>query len=308
MINRFSGERGRQVLIDALCEQKLVAGNRILAERIAGLSEPSSVPAGTSLIEQGASGNDVFLLITGSFDIIVNGRQIAKRWPGDHVGEMAAIQPTLRRSASVRASEDSVIVSLTEAQLSELAMEYPQIWRVIARELARRLEQRNRLVNIARDRIQVFIISSVEALPIARAIQNAFAHDPFNVTVWTDGVFRASGFPLTSLEAAVDQSDFAIAIVQPDDVVTVRDRQMVVPRDNVIFELGLFIGRLGIRRSFLLEPRAQGTKLPSDLIGVTTVGYHLAPSSSSNRQALATALAPACNEIRDIIDELGPNN
>lgn len=308
MISRFLGERGKQVLIDTLCEQKLVAGNRALAERIAALSKPLSVSAGTSLIEQGATGNDVFLIVAGSFDIIVNGRHIAKRWPGDHVGEMAAIQPTLRRSATVTASEASVVVTLSEAQLSELAMEHPQLWRVIARELARRLEQRNRLVNTMRDRIQVFIISSVEALPIARAIQNAFSHDPFNVTVWTDGVFRASSFPLASLEAAVDQSDFAIAIVQPDDVVTVRDKQMVVPRDNVIFELGLFIGRLGIRRSFLVEPRAQGTKLPSDLIGVTTIGYHLAQDSLTSRQALASALAPACNEMRDIINELGPNN
>lgn len=151
---------------------------------------------------------------------------------------------------------------LPEAQLSELAQAHPHLWRMLAKELARRLDQRNRLVTTTHDRVQVFIVSSVEALPIARAIQNAFAHDPFNVTVWTDGVFRASSFPITDLEVAVDQSDFAIAIVQPDDVATIRGKEVVTPRDNVIFELGLFIGRLGVRRSFLVEPRGEETKLP----------------------------------------------
>ncbi len=308
MLNRFEDERGRELLFETLCEQKIVAGDRVLAQRILELSGPTGVAAGASIINQGATTNDLHLIVAGAFDIIVNGRAIARRFAGDHVGEMAAVQPTLRRSATVIATEDAVIVTLTEAQLSRLAQEHPQIWRVIAKELARRLEQRNRLVTTARDRIQVFIISSVEALPIARAIQNAFQHDPFNVTVWTDGVFRASSFPITSLETAVDQSDFAIAIVQPDDRLTIRDKEVVVPRDNVIFELGLFIGRLGVRRSFLVEPRAAETKLPSDLTGVTTIGYRIETADLNNRQALASAIAPACNEMRDIINELGPNN
>ncbi len=215
--------------------------------------------------QQGAATNDLHLIVAGTFDVIVNGRTVARRFSGDQVGEMSAVQPTQRRSATVTAIEESVIVTLTEMQLSELAQSHPHLWRVLAKELARRLEQRNRLVTAARERIQVFIISSVEALPIARAIQNAFAHDPFNVTVWTDGVFRASSFPITSLEAAVDQSDFAIAIVQPDDVVVTRDRQIATPRDNVIFELGLFIAQA--RASAILFGRAAqpGIKVPQTL-------------------------------------------
>jgi hypothetical protein len=45
MLNRFEGERGRQVLFEALCEQKLVAGDRALAQRIADLCVPTGVPA-----------------------------------------------------------------------------------------------------------------------------------------------------------------------------------------------------------------------------------------------------------------------
>jgi hypothetical protein len=43
------------------------------------------------------------------------------------------------------------------------------------------------------------------------------------------------------------------------------------PRDNVVFEAGLFGGALGMRRIFILH--AHGAKLPSDLLGFTSVRY-----------------------------------
>jgi hypothetical protein len=49
------------------------------------------------------------------------------------------------------------------------------------------------------------------------------------------------------------------------------------PRDNVVFEAGLFGGVLGMRRTFILH--ANGAKLPSDLLGLTCVRYDaLTPS------------------------------
>lgn len=149
--SRFSGERGNQVLFETLCEQKIVAGDHGLAKRILERCAPVGVPARTSIIEQGTSTNDLHLIVAGTFDIAVNGRRAARRFAGDHVGEMSAVQPTQRRSATVTAEEEAVVVTLTEAQLLELAQAFPQIWRVIAKELARRLEQRNRLVTMGRD-------------------------------------------------------------------------------------------------------------------------------------------------------------
>ena len=75
------------------------------------------------------------------------------------------------------------------------------------------------------------------------------------------------------------------------------------PRDNVIFELGLFMGRLGRARAILMEPRAAKLKLPSDLAGLTTIPYRF----EAGRDA-APLIAPACNELRDHIARLGPNN
>jgi CRP/FNR family cyclic AMP-dependent transcriptional regulator len=218
MKNRFAGDSGRQVLVDTLRDQKMVAGNADLAEEIARIGELIEVKTGTSIITQGGEDSDVYLIVAGSFNIVVNRRVVAGRFPNDHVGEMAAVQHTQRRSATVMAREDSVVVKFTGVQLAELGQKHPEIWRRFAKELARRLEQRNALVTAVSDKIRVFIISSADALEIARTIQNAFEHDPFGVTVWTDGVFQASYYAVESLERALDQSDVAIAVAEPDDI------------------------------------------------------------------------------------------
>lgn len=300
MIERFTSDR--KVLLDAILDQKLVHGEMKLAEMIVNVCELQAIEAGTALIEQGGSDNEVFLVLSGVFNVVVNGRIVAQRGPNDHVGEMAAIQPSQTRSASIVAVVDSVVCRISSTDFAAMAGSFSGIWRVIARELAKRLEQRNALVTKTRDRVQVFIISSIEALPLARAIQNAFEYDPFNVTVWTDGVFNASWYPVESLELQLDVSDFAIAIASPEDSVLSRGKSVVTTRDNVIFELGLFIGRLGRKRSILLEPQGEELTLPSDLTGLTTIRYQ------GTSQDKVANLAPACNKLRDIINDLGPNN
>src|SRR5882762_3738213 len=171
MKERFEGKIGHRRLVDALREQKSVRGEVALAEEIADRAELFVVKKGTAIIEQGAEDNDFYLILSVRFKITVNGRPVATRFPGDHVGEMGAIQPTQRRSATVVAVEDSVVAKLTEPQLSDLGRRYPEIWRHFAKELARRLEQRNALVTSVRNKIRVFTICSVEALEIARTIQ-----------------------------------------------------------------------------------------------------------------------------------------
>jgi predicted nucleotide-binding protein len=301
MKDRFEGSAGRRILLETLKEQKLIAGNTELADQVASIGELVDVEAGATIIEQGNDDNDVYLIVAGSFDIVVNNRLVAKRFCNDHVGEMVAIQPTQRRSATVVARENAVVVKLPEPQFADLINKYAQIVRYIAKELARRLEQRNALVTAVSEKIRVFIISSAEALEIARTIQNAFDHDPFNVTVWTDGVFRANHYSIESLERALDQSDVAIAVAQPDDITESRGERLATPRDNVIFELGFFMGRLGRHRALLVEPRGEEIKLPTDLAGINAITYRYDAAD------LTRSLATACNRLREIIRDLGPN-
>jgi predicted nucleotide-binding protein len=303
MLDRFQGAAGRRLRIDALTSQKIVSGNRALAEELADRVKLRSIGPGEILIEQGGSDNAIYLVLAGAVNIVVNGRVVGRRAPNDHLGEMAAVVPAQKRSATVVAIEDTVVAELSEPDLADLGTRYPEIYRCIAQELARRLLQRNTLVNAIRNKIRVFIISSVEALPIARIIQNAFQHDPFTTVVWTDGVFRVTNYTLQSLEDEVDNSDFAIAIAHADDLTESRGKDWPSPRDNVIFELGLFMGRLGRARAILMEPREEKVKLPSDLAGVTAIPYRFEKGKDA-----AALMAPACNGLRDHINALGPNN
>lgn len=165
MKERFEGNAGRRLLIDTLKTQKMIAGNAALAEELAILVEVIEVQAGETIIRQGASDNDIFFILTGSFSIVVNGKVVAKRSAHDHVGEMAAIEPSQARTATVVADEDSVICKLSEAQLADVGQHYCDIWRFLAKELVRRLAQRNAFINPAREKIRVFIISSTESPP-----------------------------------------------------------------------------------------------------------------------------------------------
>lgn len=302
MLSRFKGEAGKRLRLEAFLAQKLVAGNRVLADELEAKAQLLQVPQGQLLIEQGGADNDVYLILAGAFDISVNGRIIRRRVPNDHVGEMAAVEPTQRRAATVTAVEESVVAKLTEADFADLGRRHPEIYLYIARELARRLLQRNALIGQAREKMRVFIISSAESVAVARVIQNAFAHDPFLTVVWTDGVFRATNYTLQTLEDEVDNSDFAVAVAHADDITKSKGKKWPAPRDNVIFELGLFMGRLGKARAILMEPRDVGVKLPSDMAGVTTIPYRYAKGPDA-----AALMGPACNSLREHIMRLGPN-
>lgn len=303
MLSRFKDEAGKRLRLDAFLAQKLVAGNRGLADELEAKAPLLQVPQGHVLIEQGGADNDVYLILAGAFDISVNGRIIRRRVPNDHVGEMAAVEPTQRRAATVTAAEESVVAKLSESDFADLGRRYPEIYLYIARELARRLLQRNALIGQARDKMRVFIISSAESVAVARVIQNAFAYDPFLTVVWTDGVFRATNYTLQTLEDEVDNSDFAVAVAHADDITKSKGKKWPAPRDNVIFELGLFMGRLGKARAILMEPRDVGVKLPSDMAGVTTIPYRYAKGPDA-----AALMGPACNSLREHIMRLGPNN
>lgn len=301
MMNRFLGEAGRRLRVEAFKNQPLVARNTELAEKLADMSVLLEIASEESIINQGDYSNDIYFILIGSFKILVNGREVARRSAGSHIGEMGVIEPTQERSATVTATQQSLIAKIDEAQFDELGKQYPELYKLIAKELAHRLLERNRLIKPLRERIRLFIICSVEALPVARLIHNGLQHDPFDVIIWSEGVFKVTNYTLETLEGEVNQADFAIAIAHGDDIAEIREQQWPVPRDNVIFELGLFMGRLGRNRAILMEPREDKVKLPSDLAGVTTIGYRYIPGTDA-----ASHIAPAVNDLRGHIQVLGP--
>lgn len=148
----------------------------------------------------------------------------------------------------------------------------------------------------------MFVGSSVEALAAAYAIQENLQHDA-EVTVWPQGVFGLSKTAMQSLAQALAKSEFGIFVFAPDDRVRLRKRTFRVVRDNVIFELGLFVGRLGVDCCFIVIP-ADGKELhvPTDLTGVTP-GTYEPGRRDGNLQA---ALGPFCNRVRLAIKKRKP--
>ena len=158
MIERFQGKAGKRHRIEAFRDQKLVAGDLALATELADMAELMPVAAGQAIIEQDGRDNDLYFIIAGWFDITVHATRVRQRGPGDSVGEMAAVEPIQRRSATVTASEEGIVAKLTEPQLADLASRYPDIWRRMAKQLSQRLMERNTFVNTRRDRVRVFVI------------------------------------------------------------------------------------------------------------------------------------------------------
>lgn len=146
----------------------------------------------------------------------------------------------------------------------------------------------------------VFVGSSREGLEIARAVQFQLKDDAL-VSVWNEGAFGLSQGTLESLVAMLDRFDFAVLVLTPDDILRVQDTALQAPRDNVMFELGLFMGRLGPARTFAICSNARDLKLPSDLAGVTLARFN----KEDVTRDVAAALGPPCFQIRQAIRDLG---
>jgi hypothetical protein len=144
-----------------------------------------------------------------------------------------------------------------------------------------------------------FIGSSSEGLELARACRDLLDTDA-EITLWNEGFFELGHTFIETLVNSLPRFDFAVLILSSDDLVTSRDIKTFGPRDNVIFELGLFMGRLGRSRTFIVCQRDAAIKIPTDLSGVTTATYE--PREDGNLEA---ALGAACDKIRKAIRELG---
>ncbi len=145
----------------------------------------------------------------------------------------------------------------------------------------------------------VFVGSSSEGLRIAQEVQICL-DSVCEVELWTQGVFGLTQGTLESLVMALPRFDFAILVLTVDDLTISRGMGKATPRDNVLFELGLFIGSLGRDRTFMIYDRADSPALPSDVAGIAAATF--TPHSTGN---LAAALGAPCAKIQDGIERLG---
>ena len=148
---------------------------------------------------------------------------------------------------------------------------------------------------------RLFVGSSTEGLDVAYAIQANLDFDA-EVTVWPQDVFRLSSSAIDDLLRVLETNDFGVFVFTPDDLIKMKGTEVPAARDNVVFELGLFIGRLGKERTFIVIPRGPNDlHLPTDLTGITPGSYD--PHRSDNN--LKAALGPFCNDVKKAMDARG---
>ncbi|MGP5069737.1 MULTISPECIES: TIR domain-containing protein [Psychrobacter] len=139
---------------------------------------------------------------------------------------------------------------------------------------------------------KLFIISTVEAIEVAKDIQLGLEHSDVEVKIWNDpSHFTPGQYTLETLGIAIKDYDFGLAIMSGDDIVISRGTESTATRDNVIFELGLFMGSLGRSRTLLAIPRNMETKLASDLQGLTSLNYKIDSSNVIDTTTLVTRLS-----------------
>ena len=126
------------------------------------------------------------------------------------------------------------------------------------------------------DKPRIFLGSSGKQEKLLQALTRGL-EEIAHVEPWTTS-FNPGTTTLERLVELAHEVDFAAFAFAQDDWTTISPPAtpssgsgQASPRDNVVFEAGLFGGVLGMRRTFILH--ASGAKLPSDLLGLTSIRY-----------------------------------
>lgn len=101
------------------------------------------------------------------------------------------------------------------------------------------------------------------------------------------------------MEAKLSSADFTVAVFSADDKVESRGEERVAPRDNTVFELGLFAGAIGRQRSFFAIQKGEDMKIPSDLAGITSLRFGWEEGAEPD-------IAEACTQLEERVSALGP--
>ncbi|MBU9384038.1 TIR domain-containing protein [Burkholderia gladioli] len=302
LIDRF---KERTTLVQAMLAQTIIQGDRQVAEALADAGQLTEHSAGEVLITEGGADRDMYFLLMGKVGVSVKGKLLYPRERNLTVGEMSTVNPSILRSATVTALEPTVSLKVSPDTLDQVATVHPTLYKLIAAELASRILQRNTLIRSPNERPRVFFISSKESLAVAKAIRHGLRYTEADSVLWSDDdIFPPGAYPLEALEAEVNRADFGVAIAHPDDIVRSRKQQTAAPRDNVIFELGFFMSRLGRKRTLLLVPKMdEELKMPSDFKGMTPIMY--SPLSEKPGEVATQVLTAPIYEIEAKINQLG---
>jgi CAP12/Pycsar effector protein, TIR domain/Prokaryotic STING domain len=151
------------------------------------------------------------------------------------------------------------------------------------------------------DKPHVLICSSSRATPIAQGAKQNLERD-FLVTIWTEDFFNEHNVTaLNTFLKKLMRFDAAVIVLAPDDqqVNVATEEKYFVPRDNVIFELGAAMARMGIRKTFVLAPDQPKLKLPTYFKGLEPLTY-----IQDKNGNFVSATGTASTQIRNQLNRL----
>ncbi len=141
-------------------------------------------------------------------------------------------------------------------------------------------------------RPSVFIGSSTPSLNIAQQVQRELS-DEIDCSLWkNDSAFELGKSTLDGLLQAANRYEFGIFVFGADDSIEKDGANVFLPRDNVVFEFGLFLGRLGRDRAYILCDKR--SSVLSDLEGIHVARFE-------THKDLHVALGAPCAQLRSSI-------
>lgn len=146
--------------------------------------------------------------------------------------------------------------------------------------------------------ISIFIGSTSESLKNAKYLGRCllFKQHMFKavkILLWDKDVFDIGETTIESLIRTSKMADMAIFVFTGEDTLITRKKCYNTVRDNLLFEYGLFIGKVGIRKVFILMEENKNIKLPSDLYGINYIPF----DSETKMDLIAETIAQKAKNI-----------
>lgn len=153
----------------------------------------------------------------------------------------------------------------------------------------------------------IVIFSSSGSLPVAEGIHANLTAE-FTIHLWKGDFFGDNRTtPLWTFFKKLFHYDYAIIVLSNDNMVsyvTADGTRIYGPKDNVIFELGATMAKLGPQKTIILLPDEPRVKLPSYFDDVNPLVFTYHNQETYTEQEKQDATAAAAKGIKDVLDSL----
>jgi predicted nucleotide-binding protein len=285
--------------VEALMDQKIVRGDRKVAEALAEAGELITFAPGAELIAQGNDDTDCYFLLAGKVALRVSGETLPYgRGAGDLVGELRAINPRISRTATVTATEEVVAIRCSAERLKAAGSSVSDVWRLLAIDLASKIEQRGQLIRIVNERPKIFMIAAERRLDIAKELEAALSKD-YDVDLWSENdLVPPGGYELDALHEKARDADFGIVFAHPDDLARPSERFDDEEWETIRFELGYLMSELSRHRTLVMIPAGGPSVAPRLFKGIQPMTYQLPADGTPLRVVLVEVI----DAIKELVD------